>query len=196
MVEGERRNSADHGFQPTLEHPDYKYPYRRSTTWRCKECHGWDKQGKDGAYGSGSHFTGFVGVWDSRTKSSAQILAALTNAAGNHDFAAVLNNDDRNDLTKLIKEGLIDYTLYINYATKAGLGDATNGGLLYTANNCGLCHPDQTIPVLANDNPWETLHKIRFGHPGSPMPSMVKNGLTTDEQADILTYVQTLATTP
>ncbi|MDP2935907.1 MAG: hypothetical protein Q8O86_05400, partial [Dehalococcoidia bacterium] len=24
-------------------------------TWRCKECHGWDYGGKDGAYGSGSH---------------------------------------------------------------------------------------------------------------------------------------------
>ncbi|MDP2660197.1 MAG: hypothetical protein Q8R28_05670, partial [Dehalococcoidia bacterium] len=31
-------------------------------TWRCKECHGWDYGGKDGAYGSGSHKTGFVGV--------------------------------------------------------------------------------------------------------------------------------------
>src|SRR3990172_490672 len=33
-------------------------------TWRCKECHGWDYLGKDGAYGSGSHKTGFVGVSD------------------------------------------------------------------------------------------------------------------------------------
>src|SRR3989304_10438538 len=31
-------------------------------TWRCKECHGWDYKGKDGAYGSGSHLTGFFGV--------------------------------------------------------------------------------------------------------------------------------------
>lgn len=31
-------------------------------TWRCKECHGWDYKGADGAYGDGSHFTGFVGV--------------------------------------------------------------------------------------------------------------------------------------
>jgi len=23
-------------------------------TWRCKECHGWDYMGVDGAYGSGS----------------------------------------------------------------------------------------------------------------------------------------------
>ena len=31
-------------------------------TWRCKECHGWDYAGKDGAYGSGDHRTGIVGV--------------------------------------------------------------------------------------------------------------------------------------
>ncbi|MFQ5408280.1 MAG: hypothetical protein ACE5FI_07670, partial [Anaerolineales bacterium] len=29
-------------------------------TWRCKECHGWDYQGVDGAYGGGSHMTGFA----------------------------------------------------------------------------------------------------------------------------------------
>src|SRR3990172_5236428 len=26
-------------------------------TWRCKECHGWDYKGKDGAYSKGSHLT-------------------------------------------------------------------------------------------------------------------------------------------
>src|SRR3990170_2753794 len=35
-------------------------------TWRCKECHGWDYQGADGAYGSGSHFTDFPGVFGVR----------------------------------------------------------------------------------------------------------------------------------
>ena len=47
-------------------------------TWRCKECHGWDYQGADGAYGSGSHFTGFPGVLGTvGTLSSAELLAAL-----------------------------------------------------------------------------------------------------------------------
>jgi thiosulfate dehydrogenase len=31
-------------------------------TWRCKECHGWDYKGVEGAYGSGSHKTGFKGI--------------------------------------------------------------------------------------------------------------------------------------
>ena len=45
---------------------------------------------------------------------------------------------------------------------------------------------------VARDNPWETLHKTRFGHPGSSMPSAIENGLSTDDQVDILTYCQTL----
>ena len=33
-----------------------------SSTWRCKECHGWDYKGKDGAYAKGSHYSGTTGV--------------------------------------------------------------------------------------------------------------------------------------
>jgi len=32
-------------------------------TWRCKECHGWDYKGVDGAYSSGSHRTGIAGIF-------------------------------------------------------------------------------------------------------------------------------------
>ncbi len=47
-------------------------------TWRCKECHGWDYKGKGGAYSKGSHYTGFVGVYDAGTsKSQGQLLEIL-----------------------------------------------------------------------------------------------------------------------
>jgi len=36
-------------------------------TWRCKECHGWDYVGNLGRYSSGSHFTGFAGVFSGTT---------------------------------------------------------------------------------------------------------------------------------
>ena len=48
------------------------------------------------------------------------------------------------------------------------------------------------IGDVANDNPWEILHKIRIGHPGSSMPSAVKNGLSITDQINILTHAQTL----
>jgi thiosulfate dehydrogenase len=51
----------------------------------------------------------------------------------------------------------------------------------------------QGVGWLANDNPQETLHKIRWGHPGSAMPSMVGDEELTDEQTgDILAHTQTL----
>ncbi len=35
-------------------------------TWRCVSCHGWDYQGREGAYRYGSNFTGFPGVFSAR----------------------------------------------------------------------------------------------------------------------------------
>src|SRR3990172_12009225 len=46
-------------------------------TWRCKECHGWDYKGKGGAYSKGSHYTGFVGVWDAGTSKNQQRLVEI-----------------------------------------------------------------------------------------------------------------------
>ena len=61
-----------------------------STTWRCKECHGWDYLGADGAYSSGSHFTGFTGAYDSMAMSDGDLLAILDGSANSdHDFSAM-----------------------------------------------------------------------------------------------------------
>lgn len=49
---------------PKQTHPAYPATGKKkgATTWRCKECHGWDYKGVDGAYAKGSHFTGIKGV--------------------------------------------------------------------------------------------------------------------------------------
>ena len=53
------------GEEPTGEH--ILYPSfgvnTGNSTWRCKECHGWDYIGKDGRYSSGSHYTGINGLY-------------------------------------------------------------------------------------------------------------------------------------
>jgi|GEM_PF-1992507 len=36
------------------------------------------------------------------------------------------------------------------------------------------------------------FHQILFGYPGTKMPSEINNGLSLQEQIDILTYAQTL----
>jgi hypothetical protein len=50
--------------EPDDTHPAYTADGTKSgsTTWRCKECHGWDYRGTDGAYAKGSHFSGIVGM--------------------------------------------------------------------------------------------------------------------------------------
>lgn len=171
-------------------------------TWRCKECHGWDYVGKDGRYSSGSHFTGFDGVWDQRTEHMEDVFDAIKGEGTNHDLSAVLSDYDIADLTKFILEGLFDMSLYINDGLATG--DEGNGQGLYNSN-CASCHGAdgnnidfkssdgvQGIGWLTMDNPQESLHKIRFGHPGSAMPSMLEKGLTDTEQGDILAYGQTL----
>ncbi len=170
-------------------------------TWRCKECHGWDYVGELGRYSSGNHYTGFTGIWEVRNDDKTTVFDAVKDDGGDHDFSEVLSDADVLDLTKFVVEGQVDMRLYLDYNSNYALlsGEAGNGEILFT-NNCQVCHtadgiygdPVEYISDLANDNPQEVLHKIRWGHPGTAMPSMVDQGLTIEEQMDILAYSQTL----
>jgi len=174
-------------------------------TWRCKECHGWDYVGKLGRYSSGSHFTGFDGVMATQTKNRTVIFDSIKDEGGDHDLSGVLSDTDVLNVTKFIVDGLVDMSMYID-AGGLATGSAAAGQPLYTAN-CASCHGTdgltldfksdpgvQGVGWLSHDNPQETLHKIRWGHPGSTpsMPSMVGDGLTDDQTGDILAHAQTL----
>ena len=50
-VVGADKPSASHPLYPA----DKKYAKEPKSNWRCKECHGWDYRGVDGAYQSGKH---------------------------------------------------------------------------------------------------------------------------------------------
>lgn len=173
-------------------------------TWRCKECHGWDYKGKDGAYGKGSHLTGFPGVYDaSLNKTKAQLLDALKGTANaGHNFASLLGETGLNDVVNFLKEGIVDDTKYIDYATKKATGaNVAHGKELYTST-CAACHGadgklilfdgKDSLGFLANDNPWEVLHKIRLGQPGAPMPAGVTIGWSIQDAVDVLGHAQTL----
>ena len=66
---------------PTTPHPAYpkdgKYYGKKGSDWRCKECHGWDYQGKDGAYSKGKHFSGIKGIRDMAGAEPDKIIAVL-----------------------------------------------------------------------------------------------------------------------
>lgn len=172
-------------------------------TWRCKECHGWDYMGADGAYGSGSHFTGFPGVISLAGADVETIVAALSGETNpDHDFSAVMEEHDLLDLATFISEDLIDPNALI------GTGDAAAGEELY-ATVCAFCHGPEGNAInfaaiddpeflghLAGDNPWEFVHKVRFGQPGWPMPSAIVNGWSDQDVADTLAYAESFTTEP
>ena len=179
-----------------------------STTHRCKECHGWDYKGVNGAYSTGSHRTGFPGIRGT-TKSPQEIFDLLKNA---HGFGALgLSDTALWDATKFVLEGAIDTDQIIDQAG-AFTGNRAGGKAPYD-RSCVSCHgadgltnPFDAIPnqpgsspgydhypqVVANDNPWEFQHKVRFGQPGTNMPLLVAENITPTALANLGAYVQSL----
>lgn len=177
-------------------------------TWRCKECHGWDYKGKDGAYGKGSHFTGFPGVRSAAmTKTVAQLMAALKGSTNTkHNFSSYLNDAQLSALAVFLKEGaVIDEDVYIDSSTKKPKSAVLLRGKGLYENRCVSCHgadgkalnfgsaaAPEYVGTIAVDNPWEFLHKVRFGNPGTNMPTGVENQWSIQSVIDILSYTQTL----
>ncbi len=183
-----------------------------STTWRCKECHGWDYKGVDGAYGSGSHRTGFSGIFGS-TMSPGAVFELLkkneVTVPGGHGFGDTgLSDDDIWDLVAFVRSGLVDTDTHVDTTDPAGPFLGTSGlGLGLYQDTCYHCHgsdgtdlnfntPESPsyVGTVANGNPWEFLHKVRFGHPGSSMPPGEKLRWDAADAADIGAYAQGLPT--
>jgi len=179
-------------------------------TWRCKECHGWDYKGKDGDYGSGSHATGFPGVYEAaKSQTSAELAATLKGSPNlNHDFSKYLNDDQISALVVFLKEGAtIDVMQFIDYSTrKPNIADPTKGRETFDSI-CAECHGSdgkklntgsverpEYVGTVSVDNPMEFIHKVRFGQPGAGMPAGVEHGWTIQNVLDVLAHAQTLPT--
>jgi thiosulfate dehydrogenase len=192
---------------PTGSHPLYPAEGKKQgkSSWRRKDCHGWDYIGKDGRYSSGSHFTGIGGVLGNSGRLPSELYEELVAPEGNHDFSAYLKRQELEALSVFLSKGLINTAQYLDSDGNA-LGDAQAGNRLY-GSHCASCHGDdgntldfkskkqgvQGVGWLADDNPQESLHKIRWGHPGSDMSSMVVDeGITVKDTVDLLAYCQTL----
>jgi thiosulfate dehydrogenase len=177
-----------------------------SDTWRCKECHGWDYLGADGAYGSGSHLTGFPGVLSASSLSADELLAWLDGSqSADHDFSSVMEEFALKALATFMISEMADITPYVN-ADKSVTGDPANGSDLYEST-CSACHgvdgkkinfhdadDPEYLGTIAAGNPWEFFHKASFGQPDAPMPVGVALGWTMEQIADLLAYAQTLPT--
>jgi thiosulfate dehydrogenase len=212
--------------EPTDDHPLWaSRPDTTSNTrtgadtWRCRECHGWDYRGVEGAYAEGGHATGFPGILDTSLDKDT-LFSFLKDSDGENAHAygeAGLTDDEIWALVKFVLEeaeapSLVD-------ASGSCMGDATMGetyftdGITPTAQGCGVdaCHGPEglTVPtgadtdfedwlgLVASEDPWEFHHKVFYGSAGSGlMPSFIVLGATAQQVADVCAFAQTLPTEP
>ena len=164
-----------------LPHPAYPsgayYANDAALTWRCKECHGWDYKGKDGAYASGRHATGIKGIRGMAGADPQQVLRILRDSV--HRYDAVLKERDLIDLANFVSAGQIDMDGAIDRPTGRARGEG-NRASPYYRTICAACHGIDgqriitAVPLgrVAKTNPWESLHKIFNGHPNEKMPAL------------------------
>lgn len=185
---------------PPEKHPAYpaggRYATKPGTTWRCKECHGWDYKGKDGAYGKGSkHYTGIKGIRGAAGAATGKIITILKDK--NHGYGGKLEAADLKDLANFVSKGQVDMDKYIDRATKKPKGNKAKGAAYYQTI-CATCHgkdgtePDGMKKSLGGqmEDPWRVMHRILNAFPDEQMPAL--RALDRQVVADILAYLATL----
>jgi thiosulfate dehydrogenase len=194
---------------PEQTHPSYPAIGKRKggVTWRCKECHGWDYMGEDGAYGRGAHYTGTKGIRRMAGQRVEDIMEIITDDTHRYTTDMMPENAMRK-LALFVARGQIGMDQYIDRSTKRARGDLKRGASFFQTI-CAICHGFDgaemiskretelaafgdrgLLGTMASVNPWEALHKIRNGQPGVGMVAL--RVLSTQDQVDVLTYLQTL----
>lgn len=189
--------------EPTETHPSYPASGKKSgsTTWRCKECHGWDYRGRDGRYGKGSRATGIKGIDGAKGRDPAEI-AALLRAALHGYTQDKIRDDELARVAQFVSRGQDDIARYVESKTGAVNGDAMRGKSIFQTT-CAACHgfdgrllnwgtadEPAVVGTDANAAPDEVFHKIRNGHPGAAMINL--RAFPLDDAAAVLAYAKTL----
>lgn len=208
----------------TTPNPGYALTQGKSTSvtasWRCNECHGWDYRGKDGAYATGSHFTGVIGVLDARADPPEEVFDTVRNGVEGKAMTAFgkqqFSDADIWDLAKFLREGTIDLKANTDATGNLVGGDAVAGKVLYEQGlpgtdyyqTCAYCHGTDgrrvnfhTAPQApeylgtVTDSPAQFVHHVRFGYAGgNVMPAHHDRGWTVKNVLDVLAYAETLPT--
>ncbi len=191
--------------EPEATHPAYPAAGEKSGggTWRCKECHGWDYMGADGAYGAGSHYTGIKGVRGVSGMDVEKIHDIIMDETHGFD-AQMMPHSAMEKLALFLSRGQVDLDRYVDRETRLARGNPTRGAAFFQTI-CAVCHgfegteinfksppKAEYVGTVCTKNPWEALHKIRFGQPGVGMVALAVLGL--DDLVDILAYCQALPT--
>ncbi len=166
---------------PNTTHPSYPPTSQKigGSSWRCKECHGWDYRGRNGAYAKGSHFTDITGIDGFAGKDENEVVDILKNTT--HQYDRVILDRAIQLIAKFVVNGQVDMDKYIDRQTRKAKGDVVWGQDIFE-KKCARCHGDEGrdinfgnennpeyLSTVAVKNPWEALHKIINGHPGARM---------------------------
>ncbi len=163
------------------------------TTWRCRECHGWDYRGTKSAIdGRERAIRGVDGLMGG---DPARAVLALRGDL--HDIKGRLSERDIADLANFLTRGQVDMDRYIDRATKKARS-ASAGYEAHYQTICAPCHGAdgreirtmQPLGRIAGQDPWRALHGIVNGHPGEAMPALA--AFPQEMAGGILAYAQTL----
>ncbi len=175
-----------------------------AATYRCRECHGWDYKGKDGAYATGDHKTGFPGIQGAVNKTPEELTAILRDKEKRHDFGSLLGEADIKDLVAFIQNGVRDISKLLNASGKAAKPNLVLGKKVFS-DSCALCHGDdgkkinfhappaepEFVGTIASEDALGFYHRVQYGVPGKPMPAFYGK-LKDDELMALLSYAATL----
>lgn len=183
---------------PETTHPAYPAQGQGDgeETWRCRECHGWDYRGKDGAYATGRHATGIAGIAGAAGRPVAELEALLSDDT--HAYGDRLTRRDLSDLAAFVSAGQFDMTPVVDTSGRIQAPDTGEDYRAHYAMLCVTCHGSEghairTMPPLGrvtNENPWRSLHSVMNGHPGEAMPPL--RAFPRELTLGVLSYVQTL----
>ncbi len=190
--------------EPRGTHPSYPEEGTKegTTTWRCKECHGWDFLGKDGVYSKGSHYTGIIGILGAAGRSVEQIAAVLRNDT--HLYTPDMINDEQmGRIAAFVSRGQVDLTKVINVETREIIAGDINAGRGIFQTVCAACHgfdgrlldwgngeESKFVGTEALAAPDEVLHKILSSHPGAAMVNL--RAFDLSHAINVLAYAATL----
>ncbi len=192
--------------EPEGAHPSYPEAGKKSgsTTWRCKECHGWDFQGVAGVYRGGSHYTGIIGIAGAAGTDEGAIAALMRDDV--HGYSSeMISEDAMARLAAFVSRGQPDMAKYVDLETRKVIpGDIDRGRAIFQSV-CAACHgfdgrfldwgdtgDPAYIGTEAAAAPDEVFNKIQNAHPGEAMANLRAFG--PDTVGDVLTYVATLPT--
>ncbi|MCH7550592.1 MAG: hypothetical protein IIA35_02645 [Proteobacteria bacterium] len=158
--------------------------------------------GKDGVYAKGSHYTGIKGVRAMAGMDVNKIHDIIMDKT--HALKGKMPHSAMEKLALFLSKGQVDNDKYIDRKNKAVRGNAKRGAAIFQTV-CAVCHgydgkeinfkdppKAEYVGTVCKKNPWEGLHKIRFGQPGVGMVALTALGI--DTAVDILAYCQTLPT--